>query len=288
MGKRRNQKAQGMSQMTYECEQIQDKGTSFELETHDQCSFPVESAVENHSEFGGDHISEKDKRTHMRNEDLNETRASDSDYNAGQNRSGEATEKRSRRLNASVHVLPATREWQRDLQGVDHGDIIGENAEMAKENSIDLTGRIVSAVSNAMQGYMNEVSGTMRSLENVLQGLVAKAKSPSCENTLAEESRDSIVEKRRRNREVHSTRTRMSHDSKGKADDSTSSSDGSDVEVEGYSSGISRFSLNMGQATRFRTARSHSVRLPAFTGKESWNVWINSKFYANQDTFQCT
>ncbi|KAL3858839.1 hypothetical protein ACJMK2_009090 [Sinanodonta woodiana] len=77
---------------------------------------------------------------------------------------------------------------------------------MAKENSIDLTGRVVSAVSNAMQGYMNEVSGTMRSLENVLQGLVAKAKSPSCENTLAEESRDSIVEKRRRNREVHSTR----------------------------------------------------------------------------------
>ncbi|KAL3878172.1 hypothetical protein ACJMK2_030541 [Sinanodonta woodiana] len=269
MGKRRNQKAQGMSQMTYE---------------HD---FSVESAVENHSEFGGDHISEKDKRTCMRNEDLNETRASDNDYNAGQNRSGEATEKRSRRLNASVHGLPVTGEWQRDLQSVDHGDIIGENAEMAKENSIDLTGRIVSAVSNAMQGYMNEVSGTMQSLENVLQGLVAKAKSPSCENTLAEESRDSIVEKRR-NREVHSTRTRMSHDSKGKADDSTSSSDGSDVEVEGYSSGISRFSLNMGRATRFRTARSHSVRLPAFTGKKSWNVWINSKFYADQDTFQCT
>ncbi|KAL3858840.1 hypothetical protein ACJMK2_009091 [Sinanodonta woodiana] len=63
MGKRRNQKAQGISQMTYEREQIQDKGTSFELETDDQCSFPVESAVENHSEFGGNHISEKDKRT---------------------------------------------------------------------------------------------------------------------------------------------------------------------------------------------------------------------------------
>jgi hypothetical protein len=275
MGKRRNQKAQGMSQMTNEREQIQDKGTSFEPETDNGCSFPMESAVANHSEFGGNDISEKDKRTRVRNEDLNETRASDSDYNAGQSRSCEATERRSRRLSASVHVLPATREWQRDLQGVDHGDIIGENAEMAKENSIDLTGRVVSAVSNAMQGFMNEVSGTMRSLENVLQGLVAKAKSPSCENTPAEESRDSIVETRRRNREVHSTRTRMSRDSKGKADDSTSSSDGSDVEVEGYSSGISRFSLNMGRAARFRTARSHSVRLPAFTGKESWNVWIN-------------
>ncbi|KAK3597646.1 hypothetical protein CHS0354_040015 [Potamilus streckersoni] len=67
----------------------------------------------------------------------------------------------------------------------------------------------------------------------------------------------------------------MSQDSEGKADDSMSSSDGSDLEVEGYSSGISRSSLNMGQATSFRAARSHGVRLPAFTGKESWNVWIN-------------
>ncbi|KAL3891650.1 hypothetical protein ACJMK2_003902, partial [Sinanodonta woodiana] len=211
----------------------------------------------------------------MRNEDLNETRASDSDYNAGQSMSCEATERRSRRLNASFHLLSATRVWQSDLQGVDHGDIIGENAEVAKEHSIDLTGRVVSAVSNAMQRFMNQVSGAMQRSENVLQGLVAKAKLPSCENTPAEESRDSVVETRRRNREVHSTRTRMSHDSKGKANDSTSSSDGSDVQVEGYSSGIFRFSLNMERATRFRTAESHSVRLLAFTGKESWNVWIN-------------
>ncbi|KAL3882973.1 hypothetical protein ACJMK2_029274 [Sinanodonta woodiana] len=83
MGKRRNKKAQGMSPMTYEREQIQVKGTSFELETDDQCSFPVESAVENHN-----------KRSRVRNEDLNETRASESDYNAGQSRSGEATERR--------------------------------------------------------------------------------------------------------------------------------------------------------------------------------------------------
>ncbi|KAL3837286.1 hypothetical protein ACJMK2_022653, partial [Sinanodonta woodiana] len=82
---------------------------------------------ENHSEFGGNHITEKDKRSRMKNEDLTETRASDSDNNACRKRSCEATERRSRRLCASVHVLPANREWQRDLPlGVDHCDIIGE------------------------------------------------------------------------------------------------------------------------------------------------------------------
>ncbi|KAK3588638.1 hypothetical protein CHS0354_038868 [Potamilus streckersoni] len=169
-------------------------------------------------------------------------------------------------------------------RGFDQDDLIGENAETDKENSVDLTRRVVSAVSSPMQGFMKEVSGTMLSIENVLQGLVARAQSPSLGNTPAGESRDSVIETRRRNRDVHSTRTRMSWDTKYKADDTMSSSDGRDVEIEGYSSGISCSSLNMGQATSFRAARSHSVRLPALQGKNqgTYGSIEATKTYAGQ------
>ncbi|KAK3597645.1 hypothetical protein CHS0354_040014 [Potamilus streckersoni] len=124
MGKWRNLKAQGMSQMTVERDQVQDKETSLEIETDAGCIFEVESAVGDQNEFGGDVTSEKDNRTHIRNEDLNENRATNIDYYEGQSRSCEAIERRSRRLNASVQVLPATREWQRSVQGVDQDDIL--------------------------------------------------------------------------------------------------------------------------------------------------------------------
>ncbi|KAK3604632.1 hypothetical protein CHS0354_028992 [Potamilus streckersoni] len=101
---------------------------------------------------------------------------------------------------------------------------------------------------------------------------------PSRGVTSAGRPRDIVTETRRGDRALTSTWARMSRVRTSNADESDfSSSDGSESEEERYSSGVSGSNLNGGHASTNKTTgtKTNGLKLPAFTGKESWKVWIN-------------
>ncbi|KAL3884093.1 hypothetical protein ACJMK2_030315 [Sinanodonta woodiana] len=209
---------------------------SYELETNTGVRCPVLELSES-----GEIVKEYtlDERSPRREEELP---ATESSRMAGSRKSLDEEENRLSRSGAAAML---------QTKG-DKSKYYGNTATVNEDTgqySIDLNECVAAAVNTAVTRVMQEMSGAMKNIEIVLQGMTTGTETSS-EVIPAVVPRDKLTETRRHDRSSTIARARMSR------------VNGSESEEEKYSSGISGSNLSR-------------IKLPAFTGKENWKVGIN-------------
>ncbi|KAL3868330.1 hypothetical protein ACJMK2_041147 [Sinanodonta woodiana] len=217
--------------------QVQDHGMSYELETNTGARCPVLEL----SESGGI-VKEYtlDERSPRREEELsvsgdeagliiNNDETAESSRMAGRRRSFDEEENRLRRFGASAKLQT------KGDKSKYYGNTVTVNKDTG-QYSIDLNECVAAAVNTAVTGVMREMSGAMKNIEILLQGMSTRT-GTSSEVIPAVAPRDKLTETRRHDRASTSARARMSRVSIGNAvEGNLSSSNGSESEEEKYSS----------------------------------------------------
>ncbi|KAL3864531.1 hypothetical protein ACJMK2_006205 [Sinanodonta woodiana] len=250
MGKKKTQ-GQGAKHPLADRTQVQDDVMSYELETNTGVRCPVLELSES-SGIVKEHTL--DDRSPRREEELPATKSS---RMAGRRRSFYEEQNRLRRFGAAAMLQTKgdKLKYYRNTATV-HED--------TGQYSIDLNKSVAAAINTAVTGIL-------------LRGMTTRTET-SKQVIPAVAPKDKLTETRRHDRASTSARARMSRVSIGNADEGNlSSSDGSESEEEKYSLGNSGSNLSRGSASTNRTTgiKSNGVKLPAFTGKENWKVWIN-------------
>ncbi|KAL3857875.1 hypothetical protein ACJMK2_012504 [Sinanodonta woodiana] len=255
MGKKKTL-GQGAEHPLADRTQVQDDGMSYELETNTGVRCPEYTL---------------DERSPRREEELPASGdEAESSRMSGRRGSFEKEENRLRRFGAAAMLQT------KGDKSKYYGNTVTVNEDTG-QYSIDLNECVSAAVNTAVTGVMREMSGAIKNIEILLQGMTTRTETSS-EVIPAVAPRDKLTETRRHDRASTLARAIMSRVSIGNVDEGNlSSSDGSESEEEKYSSGVSGSNLSRSHASTNRTKgrKTNGVKLPAFTGKENWKVWIN-------------
>ena len=248
MGKKKTQ-GQGAEHLVADKTQVQDDGMSYELEINDGVRCPVAELSES-SGVGKEYTL--DDRSYRKGEELpasgdeagmiiNNEGTAESSRMAGRRRSFDEGEHRLRRFGASamLQTIGDKSKHYGDTVTVDEG---------TRQYSIDLNESVAAAVNTDVTGVMRDMSGAMKTIEILLQGMSTRT-GTSIEVIPAVPPRDKLTETRRHDRASTSARARMSRVSIDNADEGNlSSSDGSESEEEKYRSSISGSNLSRSHA----------------------------------------